>query len=92
MSRPTFTVEVDLVRIYIRGIPHEKGRYYAKDDQGIVKELLDKMIKGELPKDVYMESCGAGQMISWWHKDDAPKIIEWLKQRADKVDDHPFES
>lgn len=89
MSKPTFMITDDLVCIDIKGIPHEKGRYYASDDQGIVKQLLDMMIKKELPGDVRMESCGAGRLVSWWHKDDAPKIIEWLKSRADQVEEHP---
>lgn len=85
MTRPTFVVQDDLVRISIRGIPHPKGRYYVADDQGIVRELLKEILNGTLPCDVRTESCGGGQMVALWHKNDAPTILAWLAARADQV-------
>lgn len=89
MTRPTFVVQEDLVRISVRGIPHPQGRYYIPDDQGIVRKLLVEMIEGRLPHDVRTELSGGGQLVALWHRDDAPKILAWLKGHADQVEAHP---
>lgn len=84
MSRPTFLVEEDLVRITLRGVPHPEGFPHLPDDQGLVKQLLIEMVEGRLPIEMHWEVKGGGTMIASWRKADALKIIAWLRQRADE--------
>lgn len=89
MSKPTFIVTQDLVRIDVRGIPHPKGHPHLPDDQGIVPDLMKAMLDGALPYDVFRSSMGGGVYIGYWRRRDAYKIVAWLDSRATPVEEHP---
>lgn len=85
-SRSTFTVQEDLVRIKVQGIPHPKGFPYIPDDQGLVKEILRAQLAETLPSPYRTELVGGGRYIALFLKSDAEKIIAWLQERADFVE------
>lgn len=87
--RPTFTVGSDTVLIDVRGVPSHKGFLYVPNDQGLVLALLEAMHKGSLPRSAMTIQSGGGVYIAYFYKEDTDKVIEWLKERADLVDEHP---
>lgn len=89
LNKPTFTVDEDLVKIDFQGIPHPNGFPWIPNDKGIVGDLLRAMIDGTIPKDIRTETVGAGRFIGFFRRDDAPKVIKWLEERADRVERNP---
>lgn len=89
MSRPTFIIEPDLVRISIRGVPNSKGSFHCPNDQGLVQALLQAMHDRQLPPAVRIEQSGGGTLVGLWYSDGAELIHQWLESRADEVIEHP---
>lgn len=88
MTRPTFVAQGPLVRIHVKGVPDPRGFPYLPDDRGLVGALLHAMNTGEVPRDVRFDLCGGGQFIGLWTAEDAPLVIAWLEQHANRIEEH----